>query len=88
MIHGWIDVTDRLPQNRTYVLVRYTSGNWEDSDDQNGCVIKVMKFIETGYDRHNPNNSKPYHWESFGPGSFFGQEVDYWMPIPTIEEEK
>ena len=27
------------------------------------------------------NNRRPYHWDTFGPGSFFGQEITRWMEI-------
>ena len=37
--------TDKLPKNNTYVVARYTGGNWRDSDDQEGCVWKVVKFV-------------------------------------------
>ena len=30
------------------------------------------------------NNLKPYNWSGFC-GDFFGQEVDWWMPIPPLE---
>lgn len=28
------------------------------------------------------NNERPYCWDTFGPDSFFGQMISYWMPIP------
>ena len=31
-------------------------------------------------DEHD-NNSVPYAWQDFGPGNYFGQEVDKWMYI-------
>lgn len=34
------------------------------------------------------NNLVPYFFDPFGPGSYFGQEVDYWMDIPKLEETK
>lgn len=30
------------------------------------------------------NNLVPYLWATFGPGSFFGQYVDYWIEIPPL----
>jgi len=30
------------------------------------------------------NNERPYQWVEFGPGKYFGQEVDYWMRIPRL----
>ncbi len=38
-------VKDKLPPDRTYVLVHYTGGNWHDKDHQAGCEWKVAKFI-------------------------------------------
>jgi len=92
---------DRLPEDNTYVVARYTGGNWSDSDDQNGVNWKVVKFVRglskserdalpdsdqrkrvySGADEGG-NNFLPYQWKEFGPGSFFGQEVDYWMMLP------
>lgn len=30
------------------------------------------------------NNQRPYCWQAFGPGTFFGQEITHWMPIPPL----
>ena len=35
----------------------------------------------SGSDEHD-NNRKPYKWDVQGPGSYFGQDVTHWMPIP------
>lgn len=32
------------------------------------------------------NNLKPYYFSGFGPGSYFGQEVDEWCELPGREE--
>lgn len=40
-----ISVNDSLPADKTYVLARYTGGNWHDSDHQSGCVWQVVKFV-------------------------------------------
>ena len=29
------------------------------------------------------NNQKPYNWIGRGHSKFFGQEVKWWMPLPT-----
>ena len=31
------------------------------------------------------NNLRPYCWLSFGPDTWFGQDVDYWMEIPPLD---
>lgn len=33
------------------------------------------------------NNLRPYYWKTFGPGGFWGQEVDYWMKLPRLHKE-
>jgi len=35
-------------------------------------------------DEHG-NNLKPYYWSQFGPDSFFGQSITYWMYIPSLK---
>ncbi len=30
------------------------------------------------------NNFRPYCWSTFGPSSYCGQEVDFWMEIPSL----
>ena len=118
-----IKASDRLPEDRKYVLVHLVKGNWGDSDDEiGGRYWKVAKFVRgisereredmesgrlrdteievfsgfegnhtckrsslyRGEDEHG-NNLVPYKWEPFGPGSYFGQEVDYWCELPSID---
>ena len=31
------------------------------------------------------NNQKSYCWKEFGPGTFFGQEIDCWCELPILE---
>ena len=33
------------------------------------------------------NNQTPYCWEQYGPGTLFGQDVDYWCELPQIPKE-
>jgi len=33
------------------------------------------------------NNQRPYRWEEFGPSTWFGQDVLYWMPLPRRLEQ-
>lgn len=85
----WISVEDRLPENKTYVLVHLLNDNWSDSNDQEGCLFVVAKFVRTR--EKDSNNLRPYKWEEFGPDTHFGQDVDFWMPIqrtPNWEENR
>jgi hypothetical protein len=33
------------------------------------------------------NNKRPYNWETFGPSSFFGQDITHWMKLPEPPPE-
>lgn len=97
-----ISVNDRLPKDKTYVLVHVNRDNWIDRDDPKNVCFKVMKFVrgiskeerDTMPDCERKrwirpedeygNNLKPYYWREFGPGSEFGQNVDYWMDLPEL----
>ena len=45
------------------------------------------KHLIYGCDEYG-NNLKPYNFEEFGPGSFFGQEVKAWTYIDEYKENK
>ncbi len=99
-------VKDKLPEDRQYVLIHLTKGNWGDDDDPKGNRYwKVAKFkkgiSESDRDKlpiDHPkkltwsgedegfNNRMPYNWQPFGPGSYFGQEVDFWCELPELPE--
>ena len=90
----WISVKDRLPKDKQYVLAIHNRGTWIDEDDPfkvNYVVVKFMKGLTfeeatkrgvyTWRDEYG-NNQRPYCWDCFGPDCFFGQSIDYWMPLP------
>lgn len=100
-----ISTQDRLPNDRTYVLIHLPDRPWGDSDDEVGKRWKVAKFIRGISDKEREalplsderrnryrgadkwsNNTVPYNWESFGPDSYDGQEVDYWCELPEIPQ--
>lgn len=39
-------ITDRLPEERKYVLVRLNKDNWKDSDDPEGVYYVVAKLVK------------------------------------------
>jgi len=65
-----------LPNDGTYVVARYAGGSWHDSDDQAGCVWRVVKF-EQCWDKE-----PPYQWRELGPVCLRGDEVDLWFNLP------
>ena len=42
------------------------------------------KKTYSGCDEYG-NNIMPFCWDSFGPDSYFGQEVDVWARLPILE---
>ena len=50
------------------------------AESDNPADRKRAKII-CSEDEHG-NNEKPYYFDEFGPGSFFGQEVDLWCELP------
>jgi hypothetical protein len=46
----------------------------------------ARKRIFQGSDEDG-NNKRPYNWKSFGPGSYFGQEVEHWAYIDYVEPQ-
>lgn len=34
------------------------------------------------------SNERPFCWDELGPGCLFGQDVDYWVELPTIPGTK
>ena len=75
----WISINDALPPLGVFVLVHLTIDNWRSSSDQAGVNFVVAKREMDG---NGGNNLKPYRWSQFGPTYHFGQDVDFWMPIP------
>lgn len=51
-------------------------GHWENVTSKRSDVTKAED--EAG------NNLRAYNWSGFGNGDYWGQEVDYWMPIPSL----
>jgi hypothetical protein len=94
----WISCDEQLPENRQLVIIyapkshmskinicRFEMGisakereELRLSGDEN-LVARGRAY--SGADEH-ANNRKPYKWDVQGPGSYFGQDVTHWMPIP------
>lgn len=92
---GWISVSDKLPEDKTYVLAIHNRGTWKDDDDPERVNCVVVKFkrglslkereslLNTCFCEADEgfNNTKPYCWSMFGPDCFFGQSITHWRPI-------
>ena len=93
----WIDCNEALPKPNQVVIVYAPK-----SQMYSFCVCKFEKGISTeerkqlagteraltfkASDEHS-NNRKPYCWsKAGGPGTYFGQDVTHWMPLPSDPE--
>lgn len=69
----WLDNSDK-DGNRFFVVVRFCRGRPESKIHDGEC-----RFA----DQHG-NNLVPWRWDAFGPGSFFGQEIEEWWDLQEI----
>ena len=81
----WINVEDSLPEYGQAVLVRRCVDNWgrrhtlADGSEHNIWRWQAAKFEKSS--PHEVNNATDYHWDEFGPGQLFGQDVSHWCAI-------
>ena len=87
------NVKNKLPEDRQWVLAHYAGNNRGEPGLHYWVVVQFNKGktsleletenyrVVTSSDQWG-NNAKPYSWEQFGPGNFFGQDIDYWMELP------
>ena len=94
MENKWIPTSKVLPQEGKYVLGRSNHGYWIPKEVK-CAVVRLVKGISmeerkrTGNKTirvgdQEGNNLVPYCWEEYGPGSFFGQDITHWCPIPEF----
>lgn len=90
----WISCDEQLPENGQLVIIFAPKAQMSKINIcrfKRGISAKEREELRLsgdergrtfdGADEH-ANNRKPYKWDVQGPGSYFGQEVTHWMPIP------
>jgi hypothetical protein len=90
----WISCDEQLPENRQLVIIYAPKAQMSKINIcrfEKGISAKEREELRllgdergrsfSGADEHS-NNRKPYKWDVQGPGSYFGQDVTHWMPIP------
>lgn len=82
---NWRD-SDDPEGNRYFVVVKFVKGVSEEEREAMP-VEYPLKRMYTAADVFG-NNQVPYNWQEFGPSSYFGQEVDFWFELPTIQASK
>ena len=74
----WYDIDDQ--KNVNTVVVKLVFGI---SEEERQKINGDRKYTYKREDQHG-NNNVPWAWDTFGPDSFFGQNITHWMPIPPI----
>jgi hypothetical protein len=86
----WIPCDVVLPENGQKVIVYGPSSQMRIAQFEKGISLAERNALPndserakkwSGADEHN-NNKKPYRW-NIHPGSYFGQDVTHWLPIPA-----
>lgn len=89
----WISCDQALPKPDQDVIVYAPESqiaNYSICTFEKGISMEERKQM-TGTQRaltfkaadEHSNNRKPYCWRKFGPGTYFGQDVTHWMPLPS-----
>ena len=79
---SWSDNEDKY-DNLPMRVVKFVKGITEEKRKKLGKSDRARTY-KCG-DVHG-NNLKPYRWVEFGPGMFFGQEVDVWYNLTELEK--
>ena len=92
----WISCEEALPKPNQVVIVyakesqmadysicTFEKGISMEERRQMDGTERALRFKAA--DEHS-NNRKPYCWRKFGPGTYFGQEVTHWMPLPSAPD--
>ena len=77
----WSD-SDCKNGEHKWVVVKFIRGISEGEREKLDAS-DPRKRTYTAADEHS-NNRVPYYWDTFGPGSFFGQECSVWCELPNI----
>lgn len=93
---NWGDKDDPTG-NRYWKVVKFTRGismmereqmkiDSPEIPESHPSIPNMLVYRSRAYSFHNAdehgNNKVPYKWDEFGPGGYFGQDVDYWCELP------
>jgi hypothetical protein len=67
--------------NRYWVVVKFLKGL---SVDDRAVLPEGEEKRTYSSEDQAFNNHCPYCWGSFGPATYFGQDVDVWCELPSI----
>ena len=92
----WISCEEALPKPNQVVIVYAKESQMADysictflkgisSEERKQMAGTERALTFKAADEHS-NNRKPYCWKKFGPGTYFGQDVTHWMPLPSAPD--
>ena len=68
-------------QQHKWVVVQFIKGL--SKSDRNLLSDDNPRKRTYSFGDEEGNNLVPYEWDTFGPGSFFGQEASCWCHLPN-----
>ena len=71
----WYRLKERKPELEKVIIMKVPDMPWHASDID-GDVKQVIGWMEKN--KIYGNHKKPYHFETFGPASFFYNDVEEW----------
>jgi len=83
----WRDRNDQKNVNTVIVSLRKGMSLKEREALINGTEEEIMRSRTWRSEDQGDNNDKPYYFDTFGPDSFFGQDIPYWTEIPDLDIE-
>jgi hypothetical protein len=73
---------NELPEEKRLVIIYVPNRPW--SWNGKGDIHYQIAWLE----KLSNNNEVPYYWNTFGPASFFGQEVVAWSYFDEYKGEQ
>ena len=79
----WISCDEQLPDENEFIL-GYCGPYNEIQKSAPHCDVVRLTRLQTPESSYSSNNKKDYEWKTFGPKTYFGQEISHWMPLPQV----
>ena len=79
----WNRTSDSLPEFGKCVIGWYHGDNWEYPEDMYHRSVIMWRNKA----KNESNNKRDYNWKTFGPSTYFGQDILYWSEIPRLPDE-
>ena len=72
-----------FPKEGQYVLGKLKDKPWlgDPEDKEGNRFFVVVKFCKTEIEG---NNIVPWYWDTFGPATYFGQDIEQWWDLQEI----